>query len=57
MQAFDANPSAMESRPLRSLLKLATLGVCVLLLLVPVTQILALARERQQRQAEVRKAV
>ncbi|HEV8630989.1 MAG TPA: cell envelope integrity protein CreD [Thermoanaerobaculia bacterium] len=46
---------AQEGGPGRALLKLASLAILVLLLLVPVTQLLGLVRERQSRQEEVRR--
>jgi inner membrane protein len=42
---------------LRSLLKLVMLGVLALVLLIPVTQLLGLVRERRERQEEVRREV
>lgn len=47
-------PPPSEPSAFRTVLKLITLGVLVLLMLVPVTQILGLVRERQSRQLEVR---
>src|SRR6185436_5777513 len=52
---FEAvQPSPSEPGRFRAILKLLALGVLVLLLLIPVSQLLSLVRERSSRQDEVR---
>ncbi|HXT52738.1 MAG TPA: inner membrane CreD family protein, partial [Thermoanaerobaculia bacterium] len=47
-------PPPSEPGAFRAILKLISLGVLVLLLLIPVSQLLGLVRERKSRQDEVR---
>ena len=55
---FDSvQPPPSEPGRFRAVLKLLALGVLVLLLLIPVSQLLGLVRERKSRQAEVREEI